>query len=126
MKTHRQQLTGKCRHFNGVNNDNCKADITYDDAIRRKALGDLGCMLRLPCHGDKSAKILPCGQYSPLTEEEINAEIKEWDEHMDLLMAGRSSCCGAEIDESHAIKDGPHKGHGPRFCSECKKLAFYV
>ena len=44
----------------------------------------------------------------------------------DCIMNKVTTCCGAEIDESQVIQDGPHKGHGPRFCSKCGKLDFMV
>jgi hypothetical protein len=37
-----------------------------------------------------------------------------------------SPCCKAPIDESKVIKKGIHVGHGPRYCSKCKKFIFLV
>ena len=117
----REQIQGRCRHHNGTrDNIHCKAGVQYNDVMRLEELGMEGCMLRLPCSGDpvgmetRGHKVQPCDKYSPLTEEEIAAKIKMWDEHMDLIKANKSTCCGADIDESRVITEGSHKGHGPR------------
>jgi hypothetical protein len=37
-----------------------------------------------------------------------------------------SSCCEAPIDESQVITEGQFKGHGPRYCSKCKRCVYMV
>lgn len=51
--------------------------------------------------------------------------IVDMDEY-EMLLSGKSNCCGAAIDTQHTIKSGKHKGHGPRFCGKCGKLLFMV
>jgi len=40
---------------------------------------------------------------------------------IDLILRGISPCCKAPIDESKVIPRGKYKGHGPRYCSKCRK-----
>lgn len=37
------------------------------------------------------------------------------------LERGVSPCCEAPLDLSHVIKSGRYKGHGKRFCSQCRR-----
>lgn len=140
MKTLREQLTGKCRHFNGVprhwngewEEKSCKAGVRYYDLMRIATLGDAGCICRIPCTGDKPGSrvrtqtVEPCDKYEPMTEEEIQARIDENERFLGCLRRNVSTCCDAPIDESQVIPDGEHKGHGPRYCSQCHKLLFMV
>jgi hypothetical protein len=127
-----KQLRGKCKHFTGTVEKQCKAGMVYDEVIKRKELGDIGCMLRLPCTGKavgsitRDNAVLPCDKYCAFTEAEIEQEQKDWDRTLELLIKGLSPCCGAEIDTSHVITEGKHKGHGQRFCSKCHKVVFIV
>lgn len=139
MRTLKEQLTGKCRHFNGApagihdrETRTCKAGVNYRQLARIAELGDRGCWCRIPCTGDKpgtqvrGCTVEPCGKYSALTDAEIQARIDEINEETDLLMRNLSPCCKAPIDHNRAIPDGEHKSHGPRYCSKCKKLVFMV
>lgn len=45
---------------------------------------------------------------------------------VDAFARGVSPCCNAPIDSSRVITSGRHRGHGPRICSKCKKLLFFV
>lgn len=127
MKSLREQIKGECEHFIGVrDNKKCKAGMVYDEVMQVGKLGVLGCMLRLPCHGDKTKQTLPCEKYSPLSEAKIDQIVKEFERRDELLLKGLSFCCEAPIDESQVIKEGRHKGHGGRFCSKCKKVVFWV
>jgi hypothetical protein len=58
--------------------------------------------------------------------KEKSEEDKQHDEFMECLKKGISTCRKAPIDESHVIKTGRHKNHGPRFCSKCKRCVFMV
>ncbi len=153
MKTLREQLTGKCRYFNGVprhsdidptratdrivehaewQTKTCKAGVNYYQLMRIAELGDRGCLCRIPCTGDKpgslvrGVKVEACDKYTPLTEQDIRAREAEHERLMDCLRRNVSTCCQAPIDESCVIRDGEHKGHGPRYCSKCKKLVYMV
>ena len=129
----KSQLRGGCRHATSIrDNETCKAGMVYDEIMKRKELGDVGCMVRLPCSGKPVGSITrghtvqPCNKYDPLTEEEIEQEEREIQEIIKNIASGVSSCCKAPIDESRVIPDGQHKGHGPRYCSKCKKLVYMV
>jgi len=102
----------KCRHFNGVQNEMCESKIKYPRPIKD-----------IPCFGKGKTE---CEGYVPFTTEELEAKEKEMQRNLDLMNAGLSSCCEAPFDFSHVIPDGQFKGHGPRFCSECKALCFMV
>ncbi len=131
MKTIEQRMT-VCRHHNGTVNKECKVGVVYDVISRRKELGDCGCMLRLPCMGDsvgsttRGNKVEPCTSYDSTPREVVEKAEREFQRAMDCMRRNVSQCCGAEIDKTHVIPDGPHKNHGPRFCSSCHKVVFMV
>ena len=122
-----------CRHHRGqaIHKD-CDKGQVYDEVSRKEELGLTGCFLRLPCMGGKPGTITrghaiePCDLYEPHTREEVEAQDKEFKRTIDLMKQGLSSCCEAPIDESHVIPDGQHKGHGPRYCSKCKRCVYMV
>jgi hypothetical protein len=161
MKTQREQLSGKCRHFNSIpigrceksdkccdagvcipigrcekSDKCCDAGVCYRDLMRIKELGITGCMLRIPCFGEKVGSVTRgitveyCEKYSAFTAEDIDAQVAEMEVRMEkfrrCIMRNVSTCCDAPIDESQVIKSGEHKGHGPRFCTNCKKVVFMV
>lgn len=133
MKSMREQLTGKCKHIGGSLHkassdptEACLAGVSYYELMKIDELGVLGCCCRVPCGGKTGDSIHTCDKYQPLSEQEIQAEIDAWEETTRCLQEGISNCCKAPIDESRAIKEGPHKGHGPRYCSKCRKLAYIV
>lgn len=138
MESMREQLTGKCRHFTGLLHASedrtvtCKAGISYYHLMKIDELGSRGCMCRTPCTGKKPGteirghKVAYCPKYEAMTEQDIKEELDGWEQTKMALMNNVSSCCYAELDESQVIQEGPHAGHGPRFCSKCKKVAFMV
>lgn len=140
MKTIREQLTGECRHFNGVprhfqgewENKTCKAGVNYHKLMRITELGDAGCLCRIPCTGDvpgtqvRTQTVEPCEKYDPMTEAEIQQEEREIQERMEEIRRDISPCCKAPIDHSRSITDGEYKGHGPHYCSKCKRLVYMV
>lgn len=133
MKSLREQLTGKCKHIGGSLNKGaddpsevCKAGVSYYELMKIDTLGIFGCCCRVPCGGSTGEKINDCEKYQPLTDQEIQAKLDEWKETKRCLSENISRCCKAALDESHVIKDGPHAGHGPRYCSKCHTLAFRV
>ena len=101
----------KCRHFNGIQNGMCDSKVEYPSDV------DI-------CFGDGGEN--ECGGYDPLTVEELAKKEVEMQRHMDLMRQGLSSCCEAPFDTSQVITKGYSKGHGPRFCSKCKRLCFMV
>lgn len=59
----------ECVHFNGVQNDECKANVNY-----RKLAGEprAGCMTRIPCFNSKyndETLNVACEKFSQITEE---------------------------------------------------------
>lgn len=61
-----QRRRPRCRHFNGVQHDRCRAGISYDDVHKVISPGNA-----LPC---LCAEIITCSARSFLTEDEIQAE----------------------------------------------------
>ena len=106
----------RCRHFNGLVNENCEAGCCYTDVRTPEGQG-----YTYPCWGE-----IPCTQYSPLTDEEWGARDAERERVMDYMFRGISPCCEAEIDTRQVIQTGPYKGHGRRYCSKCRRLIYLV
>lgn len=129
----RERELKTCKHFNGVQNDRCKLGVCYSSLTNqeRPVFGQIPERSHhLPC-------LPPFGRNSDLpqaqcekrefqTVAEIEAEEAETKRFLDCLDRGVSGCCEAPINETQVIRNGPHKGHGPRFCSKCGKLAFMV
>lgn len=137
--------TGKCRHFNGISQKRCEAGECYmerrveHDPIRYRhrrlvrgghpriepTVYSVGASF--PCSPSMNLSgLAACPKYEPKTPEEIAAREAENARMMDLMRRGLSSCCEAPIDERHVIREGPHKGHGPRYCSKCGRCVFMV
>lgn len=107
----------RCRHFNGIQNKQCRAGISYSEVVSKISL--------FPCFADEGAK--SCASYIAPTSEEIAQEQIESRRIADLFERGLSNCCIAPLDMSQVIPKGqPHAGHGPRICSKCRKVAFVV
>lgn len=66
-----------------------------------------------------------CGSYEGESLHQ-SAVCKGKTEGRNKLDMTKSTCCGAELDETRVIPDGPHKGHGPCYCSQCGKVAYIV
>lgn len=66
-KTLKEQIMGKCRHFNGTMNAKCEVGIAYETV---KTLRGPGKGMSLPCLLHADAK--PCDQCSPKTETEAD------------------------------------------------------
>ena len=115
-KSFREKLETRCQYFNGVQHDECDNHVIYKD-IAPKGFKDLPCT---------TAEGNACQFYKPLSKEEIDKEIADMERTNDLILKNLSPCCEAEIDQSQVIKDGSHKGHGPRYCSKCKKFVYIV
>lgn len=98
----------RCRHFNGIINDECIAGVNYSKI-------DLSVN---SCWGDDDK----CKKYTPLTKEEIDEKHKSLTKQKELFLKGLSGCCEAPLDMSRVYKSGRYKGHGPRLCSKCGKL----
>lgn len=99
-----------CRNFTGIMKRKCAVDIPYQSPLQRICLGQPG----------------ECEKFGNYTPEEIAKEEASVTHSIECLKKGLSTCCEAELDLTRVIKDGRHKGHGPRFCSKCHQLAFMV
>ena len=100
-----------CKNWSGINFETgqCKVGIEYPKPPWNCTRGD----------GE-------CSEYQTYTKEELKKQDDGMKHAMDWVSRGVSGCCDAEIDHSQQITEGRHKGHGPHFCSKCKKLAYYV
>lgn len=128
----------RCIHHNGTTNDRCLAGVRYADVAvdhapikyRHERHGSQGSPYSLsrslPCMGKYNLGGATCVKLELLSAEEIAADEAAHQRTMDLMRLGLSSCCEAPIDESQVIRSGRHKGHGPRFCSKCRRCVFMV
>lgn len=48
------------------------------------------------------------------------------DEITQMMETGLSWCCDAPIETGAVIQSGRHKGHGPRYCSQCNTEVYRV
>lgn len=113
---------GKCVFFTGIQNKECKAGLRYADVRKHCACHPPGL---LPClYGNREGH--PCDRFQEPTEEQVAESHKEAMDVMNSLLAGKSACCGAALDESRVLRGGRRDGHGPRYCSKCHKLAYVV
>ena len=108
-----------CRHWNGSINSECGKGINWSYTYKNA----LTCI-------DSERKKGHCEHYKCFTPEEITMQEEETKKHVEkfkkMLIDKKSHCCNADIYESHVIKNGAHKGHGPRFCGKCKETLFMV
>lgn len=109
--------TKKCKHFNGLINDECKIGIKYDDIK-----GPVEVHRLYPCLGECDT----CKDCSTYTEQEKADQEAKYKRATDAIRRGNSPCCEAELDTSHVITEGKWKGHGTRYCSKCHKVVYTV
>lgn len=69
-----------CRHFNGIQNPECKAGVKYAD-VRIETERPYS----LPCHGEQ--EVCSCVKYEPHTPEELAAFEEQFSLAMRLLNA---------------------------------------
>jgi len=115
----RERERRTCQHFSGIQHDTCKRGVRYLDV----RIND-GESFPFPCASNNERG--HCDQFVATTNEQINEREARITRALDLIEQGLSACCEAPLDLSHVITDGQYKGHGPRFCSKCQKLAFMV
>lgn len=106
---------GECKHFNGIQNDECKLKVNY----RALAGGDnVGWAARLPCIINSLTKepISTCQSKQEYTKEEIaaqKAENKMWTDYM--------------LAAIKTIRAQPQAHHGIIDCPKCGcKLAYTI
>lgn len=105
-----------CKHYQPIHeNEQCRAGALYDFPDLKP--------LQYPCFGKNKEQ---CEKQENYTEEDIQAFNKQVEQIDNLINSGLSPCCKAKLDESQVIKEGRFEGHGPRFCSKCKKWVYSV
>ena len=92
-----------------------------------------GLVRRLPCVVPVSVTMgrgrwepLPCVHADYPSPDDVAAEAARDKRSDELRARGLSDCCEAAIDERAVITAGRNKGHGPRFCSACKRCLYMV
>lgn len=79
-RTLAEQISGKCKHFTGIQHDTCKAGVNYLGLVGGVRTG-IGC--KIPCTGDKGCAhapdiaVVPCALREFPTPEEVEAEEAE-------------------------------------------------
>lgn len=75
-------LLKRCRHFNGIQNTECRAGINY-----RQMVGgdDFGWAARLPCFIDENSAV-SCALISLRTEAEARKEVEEKDARVQVFL----------------------------------------
>jgi len=112
---------GKCIHFTGIHNDACKAGVKYRAVRVDEPRRGWPCLTLAG-----QVQVGRCDLYRDPTPEEIAADKARLDRVLDCMRRRVSTCCEAPYDTSQVIQSGRHKGHGPRFCSKCGKVAVLV
>ena len=92
-----EQIGDWCRHFNGVQNDACKASVRYKDLPQDD---------KKPCFkSDNCAD--RCSHASYLSDNEIAVKVQEHEaavkQYLDRLHDGKCPVCGAEVQEEKQV-----------------------
>lgn len=120
----------KCKHYNGTVNARCGLGIAYESVMvdhDRMVCGSGHEVARsLPCMRKYNPGGATCDKQEFPTPEELAVQEAKDERTTDLMRRGLSSCCESPIDESRVIREGRHKGHGPRFCSKCGRCVLVV
>lgn len=102
----RDQIADRCVHFTGIQCDECKAGVRYEDVRDPDARP-----YRLPCF---RSDLFETGQPAPScasqrfpTDAEVDAEVAEMnaelDRHLAQLAAGTCPVCGGSIEPSRIV-----------------------
>ena len=116
---------GRCVHFTGLQHRTCKADVEYA-SVEVKADPSTGVLYSLPCLTDHNPGCASCAKQHLPTEQELAEDKAAIKRRYELLGQGIAPCCNVPIDTSQVINSGKYVGHGPRYCSKCRKLLFTV
>jgi hypothetical protein len=102
-RTLKEQILGKCKHFNGVQHSHCAAGIEYHRVRVEGTPGDMRSFL--PCfgtHGECSKREMP-------TEAEADAEVAEVKESHQRIMIARKAIvdrCGGPWKKGYEQQSG--------------------
>lgn len=72
----------RCVHFNGIQNEACKAGVNYRAMVGGE---DLGWATRIPCNGRTTGIRACCGELRLTTREEAEAAIARADASLERL-----------------------------------------
>ncbi len=81
----REQIAGRCVHFNGVQNDKCCAGIAYQQ-FRVDGPYQLPCIRHKTFAGQERPDCQPCEKQQMPTAEEVDKEIAESEAQTDKFM----------------------------------------
>lgn len=101
-KTPREQKANRCVHFNGIQNETCKAGVSYDVFRNNRVAGKDW----MPCLKDAGGDCVHCEKRLWPTPEEIEAELEADEKLMKKMLTG----CAAVYED--AEKRGLRKGSG--------------
>jgi len=76
MGVDREKYRLKCFHFNGIQNNRCKAGIVYDSLGVKPGGPMMPCIFR-ECAAERGLPVAECSRYRPYTEAEIDARDAE-------------------------------------------------
>ncbi len=94
MKTMREQIAGRCKHFTGVQNKTCAAGVEYH-ALRDSA-GQKLSYRTFPCFKDEMGRA-PCDKREFPTDAEVDAEIKGHDDSFARVIAARKAIVASKL-----------------------------
>lgn len=118
MKSLKEQILGKCRHFNGLMNDECKVGIKYE-TVKAPLPEGTGRSFALPCLLEPGGH---CDKCEPYTEAEADAQIEDHKKRMENIMLARAAIVTAI---GKPWKKGEPGSSGTVECPVCKgKLSY--
>lgn len=110
MRTLREQIADRCRHFNGIQNDCCKAGVRYRSVEVPDARP-----IRLPCFkadafrrvGEPEIPLPDCAARSFLTADEVEAEAAEHEASIRAFLektaAGICAVCNGSLEPRRQV-----------------------
>lgn len=105
-----------CKHYSPMHdNEKCNAGILYWFPFLKP--------INYPCFGKNTGR---CEKFENYSEDEIRKDQEEVAKILRMVGEGISPCCNAPLDKSQVIVGGQYDGHGPQFCSKCKKFVCRV
>lgn len=108
----------ECVHFNGIQNDTCKAGINYRDLAGEPRKG---CMTRIPCftssYTEKTEQVA-CAKFSQITEEMRKKDKEESNKMFKLMMQTIALIKDKHKDEKGLV--------GSIECPKCKGRLTYT
>lgn len=98
-----------CRHFNGIQNDKCKAGIEYDHPM------ELGTMPCIPAHVN-GRPTWPCNLFEIMSQADAE---KEADERIVIMNRGIKAYHAVHNDARAKGFGAGHDGYGSIPCPSC-------